>query len=58
MPPASMTRVATVASTFGVQSTIDVPFVHGTPARAILSFNAIVRPLSKSLVGAAALAVT
>lgn len=48
-PPASRIRVTIVASYSGVQSTVVEPFVHRTPATAVLSFIATVLP-SKSLV--------
>lgn len=53
-----MMRVAIVASTSGTHSTIDVPLVHLTPARATLSLRATVRPSSALLFGAVHLAVT
>jgi len=50
-PPASKILVTSVASTLGTQSTAPVPFVHCTPARAMLSFNVTVMPSNSLLTG-------
>src|SRR6058998_858060 len=46
-PPASRMRVTTVASTSGTYpSSVDDPFIIGTPARQIVSFTTTCRPAS------------
>ena len=57
-PLASRIRVTTVASSLGVQKRAAVPFVQGTVASAMLSFKAIVRPLSSVEMGLVLLTVT
>src|SRR5215472_9594974 len=50
VPPASSMRVTMVASVSGVYpSSVEAPFIIGTPARLILSFSAIVLPASLPL---------
>src|SRR5580704_4699628 len=47
VPPESRMRVATVASTSGTYpSSVDAPFIIGTPARQILSLSTTFLPLS------------
>src|SRR5437867_12198633 len=47
VPPASRIRVTMVASTSGVYpSSVEAPFIIGTPARLTLSFSAIFLPAS------------
>lgn len=57
-PLASRMRVTTVASRVGVQERAEVPFVQGIVASAMLSFSAMVRPLSWVEVGLVLLTVT
>src|SRR5258708_29683535 len=50
VPPASSMRVTMVASVSGVKpSSVEAPFIMGTPARQILSFSAMVLPASLPL---------
>jgi hypothetical protein len=50
VPPASSTRRATVASISGTKpSSVEEPFIIGTPASAMLSFSTTLRPLSGPL---------
>src|SRR5262245_56598311 len=50
VPPASRIRVTTVASTSGTYpSSVEAPFIMGTPARQMLSFSATVLPESLPL---------
>jgi hypothetical protein len=56
--PVSKIRLTTVASKSGVHPERSVPFVHRTPANAILSFTATVWPVNRSLSGLVDLTVT